>query len=161
MSWDKGDSSCWRTGATFRRAKMSPGSRSTGRRLMVAPAAAVTMFVGPGPMELVAGQVVAELRVLLERLAEPSDDSVAEDAPDAGEERGLPPVTLHVLLREEANQRLRRREPLGPGGVHATAARPGAPPAARGPRGELPARSATPLVLRAGSAPVVCPPRGR
>jgi hypothetical protein len=38
-------------GATLRRAKMSPGSSSTGRRLMVAVAAPVIMLVAPGPME--------------------------------------------------------------------------------------------------------------
>ena len=51
MSWLCSDSSCWSTGATLRRAKMSPGISSTGSRFTVAPAAPVTMFVAPGPME--------------------------------------------------------------------------------------------------------------
>ena len=46
-------SSCWRTGATRRETKMSPGRRRTGTRLTVATAAPVTMFVAPGPIELV------------------------------------------------------------------------------------------------------------
>jgi len=36
---------------------MSPGSSSTGRRLIVAPAAPVTMFVAPGPMDEVQANV--------------------------------------------------------------------------------------------------------
>ena len=50
-SWLCSDSSCWSTGATFRRAKISPGSSRTGMRLMVAVAAPVIMFVAPGPIE--------------------------------------------------------------------------------------------------------------
>ena len=57
MSGVAGDSSCCSTGATLRVAKMSPGSRSTGRRLIVAPAAPVIMFVAPGPIELVQARV--------------------------------------------------------------------------------------------------------
>ena len=36
---------------------MSPGSSSTGTRLIVAPAAPVIMFVAPGPIELVQASV--------------------------------------------------------------------------------------------------------
>src|ERR1700720_4945005 len=57
ISCDEGDSSCCRTGATFRRAKMSPGSSKTGRRFTVAAAAPVTMFVAPGPIEVVQASV--------------------------------------------------------------------------------------------------------
>ena len=53
MSGEAGDSSCCSTGAARRVAKMSPGSSSTGSRLMVAPAAAVIMLVAPGPIEVV------------------------------------------------------------------------------------------------------------
>jgi hypothetical protein len=38
---------------------MSPGSSSTGRRLMVAPAAPVTRLVAPGPMEVVQARVLS------------------------------------------------------------------------------------------------------
>lgn len=48
-----GTSSCWRTGSAGRVAKMSPGSRSTGRWLIVASAAPVTRLVAPGPMDVV------------------------------------------------------------------------------------------------------------
>ena len=53
MSCDEGDSSCCKTGATLRVAKMSPGKSKTGMRLIVARAAPVSMLVAPGPMELV------------------------------------------------------------------------------------------------------------
>jgi hypothetical protein len=38
-------------------ANTSPGSSSTGRRLMVASAAPVTMFVAPGPIDDVQASV--------------------------------------------------------------------------------------------------------
>ncbi len=50
-SSDVGSSSSCRTGLATRVAKMSPGSSSTGSRLMVASAAPVTMFVAPGPID--------------------------------------------------------------------------------------------------------------
>ena len=53
VSWLRGDSSCCRTGAGSRFAKTSPGRSSTGRRLIVAVAAPVTMFVAPGPTDVV------------------------------------------------------------------------------------------------------------
>ena len=46
-------STCWRTGSGPRVAKTSPGRSRSGRRLTWATAAAVTMFVAPGPMEVV------------------------------------------------------------------------------------------------------------
>ncbi len=52
-SWVCGDSSCCRTGAGTRLAKTSPGRSSTGSRLIVAPAAPVTMLVAPGPIDVV------------------------------------------------------------------------------------------------------------
>ncbi len=52
-----GASSCWSTGSATRVAKVSPGRSSTGSRLMVAPAAAVTMLVAPGPTEEVQANV--------------------------------------------------------------------------------------------------------
>ena len=64
MSWELADSSCCRTGATLRRAKISPGNKSTGSRLIVARAAPVTMFVAPGPMEVVHASVLKRLLVL-------------------------------------------------------------------------------------------------
>ncbi len=64
MSWVDGDSSCCSTGATLRRAKISPGSSSTGRRLMVASAAPVIMLVAPGPIDEVQANVRRRLLVL-------------------------------------------------------------------------------------------------
>ncbi len=57
MSSVRGSSSCWSTGSGRRVTKMSEGSSSTGRRLVVASAAPVTMFVAPGPIEDVTAQV--------------------------------------------------------------------------------------------------------
>ena len=51
-SSEPGSSSSCSTGLAARVEKMSPGSSSTGRRLMVASAAPVTMLVAPGPIEL-------------------------------------------------------------------------------------------------------------
>jgi len=50
------------SGATLRLAKRSPGSSSTGKRFTVAIAAPVTIFVAPGPMEVV--QTIALIRKL-------------------------------------------------------------------------------------------------
>ena len=47
---------------------MSPGSSSTGSRLIVASAAPVIMFVAPGPIELV--QTIARRRLAI--LAKPT-----------------------------------------------------------------------------------------
>src|SRR5215468_6790125 len=58
-SCEFGDSSCWSTGATFRRAKISPGKSKTGKRLTVAIAAPVTMLVAPGPIEVVQASVLS------------------------------------------------------------------------------------------------------
>ena len=44
-------------------AKMSPGSSSTGSRLIVASAAPVTMLVAPGPIEVVHANVDSRLRM--------------------------------------------------------------------------------------------------
>ena len=52
-----GVSSCCSTGSAARVANTSPGSSRTGSRLMVAPAAPVTMLVAPGPIELVQAKV--------------------------------------------------------------------------------------------------------
>ena len=46
-------STCCSTGSGRRLANTSPGISSTGRRLTCATAAAVTMLVAPGPIELV------------------------------------------------------------------------------------------------------------
>ena len=60
---------------------------------------------------LVPGLVVGEeLRALVERLADPGDVAVAEDAEAAAEELLLEPVALHKLVREEADEGLRGRE---------------------------------------------------
>ena len=57
-----GSSSCCSTGAGARVAKMSPGSSSTGSRLIVASAAPVTMLVAPGPIEEVTARADSRLR---------------------------------------------------------------------------------------------------
>jgi hypothetical protein len=41
--------------------KISPGSRSTGSLLIVAPAAPVIMFVAPGPIDVVQASVRSRL----------------------------------------------------------------------------------------------------
>jgi hypothetical protein len=56
-SWPWLDSSCCKTGAGARLAKMSPGNSSTGSRLMVAPAAPVIRLVAPGPIDVVHASV--------------------------------------------------------------------------------------------------------
>src|ERR671916_234720 len=61
---------------------------------------------------LVAGLVVREaVGVLLERLADAGDVTVAEDTEAASEETSLRSVSLYVLLRQETHQRLGRRQP--------------------------------------------------
>src|SRR5436305_663458 len=65
MSWVEGDSSCCSTGATLRRAKISPGKSSTGRRLSVANAAPLTILVAPGPIDDVLANVRRRLLVLV------------------------------------------------------------------------------------------------
>jgi hypothetical protein len=52
-SYERGSSSSCSTGLATRVAKTSPGSSSTGIRLIVASAAPVTMLVAPGPIEVV------------------------------------------------------------------------------------------------------------
>ena len=56
-SSERGSSSSCSTGLATRVEKMSPGSSSTGRRLIVASAAPVTMLVAPGPIEEVQASV--------------------------------------------------------------------------------------------------------
>src|SRR5919201_1105239 len=58
-----GTSSCCRTGSGIRDANTSPGNNSTGRRLIVAPAAAVSMFVAPGPIDVVHANVASLFRM--------------------------------------------------------------------------------------------------
>ncbi len=59
---------------------------------------------------LVASLVVAEVGVLLERLADAGDVAVAEDAEAAGEEGLLHAVALGILLLQERDQRLCHRQ---------------------------------------------------
>jgi hypothetical protein len=58
-----GTSSCCSTGSGARDAKTSPGSSSTGIRLIVAPAAPVSMLVAPGPIDVVHAKVARRLRM--------------------------------------------------------------------------------------------------
>ena len=109
---------------------MSPGSSSTGSRLIVAPAAAVSMLVAPGPIEevqakvckpvlglgegrrgvdhglLVAGLVVAKVGILVQRLPDAGHVAVAEDAKAARRKRAAPRHRAPELIFEEVNQRL-------------------------------------------------------
>jgi hypothetical protein len=57
-----GASTCWSTGWGARFANVSPGSSSTGSRLIVASAAPVTMFVAPGPTDDVHANAPSRLR---------------------------------------------------------------------------------------------------
>src|SRR5262249_43746218 len=61
---------------------------------------------------LVAGEVVGELALLLQRLADARDVAVAGDAPAAGEELLAAAVALDVLVDQEAHDRLGGGEPL-------------------------------------------------
>ena len=61
-SWAPGCSSSWSTGGATLVANTSPGSSSTGSRLIVASAAPVTMFVAPGPIEEVQAKADSRLR---------------------------------------------------------------------------------------------------
>ena len=104
-----------------------PGSNSTGSRLTCATAAAVTMLVAPGPIEVVHAiirrrpealakaiaacaiacslwprNVGSASRRLRERLAEPGDIAMAEDRPHAGEKRNLAGLGLDALGSEIA-----------------------------------------------------------
>ncbi len=58
-----GSSSSCSSAPAARVAKTSPGSSSTGNRLMVARAAPVTMFVAPGPIEVVQASVCNRSRI--------------------------------------------------------------------------------------------------
>ena len=129
-------STCCSTGSGRRLANTSPGSSSTGSRLTCATAAAVTMLVAPGPIDV----VQAIMRRRRERLGErdrrmrhrllvvraegrqlsrachsasPSagDVAVAEDRPHAGEQRLRVCPRSRSLRRQVAHQRLRHREP--------------------------------------------------
>ena len=106
-------------------------------RLMVAVAAPVTMLVAPGPIELTQAKVrrrllilakavamcteacsflvmeIAELRILLQRLANAGDAAVAENAEAAGKERLPPAVALDMLVQEELNDGLRHGQSFG------------------------------------------------
>ena len=68
-SCEAGDSSCCSTGAVRRVAKISPGSSSTGSRLIVAVAAPVTRLVAPGPTEVVQAKVRSRLCILAKAAA--------------------------------------------------------------------------------------------
>ena len=62
-------------------------------------------------------EVREQLGALVQRFADPGDVAVAEDAEAAAEEAVLDAVALHDLLREEADESLRSRQP------HATPSR--------------------------------------
>ncbi len=67
---------------------------------------------------LVAGLIVAEVRVLQQRLAHPGHAAVAKDAEASGEEGGLHAVVFHVLVFEKSDQRLGHGQANGGGLVH-------------------------------------------
>ena len=68
-SSDVGSSSCWRTGSGMRVANWSEGKMRTGRRLVVAVAAPVTMLSEPGPIDAVVIQVCRRFVVLAKAAA--------------------------------------------------------------------------------------------
>ena len=113
----------------MRVANVSPGSSSTGSRLMVASAAPVTMLVAPArprcarerpePVALPrvpGGDVDHRLLVargmkrsasrLVKGLADPGDVAVAEDSETTGKERCALDVAFDFLHAQEAHQRL-------------------------------------------------------
>ena len=131
-----GASSCCSTGSGRRDAKTSPGTSSTGSRLTVASAAPVTMFVAPGPIELVQTSAPSRLQLprvadggvhhrllvprlavgeevgpLVERLPDPGDVAVPEDAEAAAEEALPHAVALDLLDGEEPHERLGGGQP--------------------------------------------------
>src|SRR5262245_51086822 len=55
---------------------------------------------------LVLRQVIATLRILLQRLPDARDAPVTEDAQATGEERLTPAVTFDLLAKEESNDSL-------------------------------------------------------
>ena len=57
ISLDEEFSNCCNKGDAVRLEKKSPGINRTGSLLIVAPAAAVIIFVAPGPIELVQTKV--------------------------------------------------------------------------------------------------------
>jgi hypothetical protein len=59
---------------------------------------------------LVAHQDVAEIRVLLQRLTDPTHVAVPEDAQDTGEEGVLVSITLNILVFKKANDGLSGRQ---------------------------------------------------
>ena len=115
---------------------MSPGSSSTGRRLIVAPRGAGD-HVGraradrascrracaagcassrrpprcaPSPARCARGSSGSAPRCCVQRLADAGDVAVAEDAEDAAEERLLAAVARRALLRQKPHHRLRHRQ---------------------------------------------------
>src|SRR5207248_6060671 len=93
-----------RAGHEVRRARTDRRRAREGRKSILHPR------VADGDVDhrlLVARLAVAErLRVLRERLADPGDVPVAEDAPAACEEALLHAVAFDVLLTEEPHQGL-------------------------------------------------------
>ena len=150
-----GNSSCWSTGSATRVANVSPGSSRTGSRLIVASAAPVTMFVAPGPIDVVQASVESRFRIranaddgvdhrlLVAGLAirqepgvassasssacpTPGDVAVAED-PEAALDQALAhAVALGVLGGEEPDDRLADGQPDGPATHDDEAAAPSA-----------------------------------
>ena len=55
---------------------------------------------------LVSAQVIAEVRILLQSLADARDAAVAENAPGSREKRRLAPVPLDELILQESDQGL-------------------------------------------------------
>ena len=118
------------------RRRRRPGRNSTGRRLTCAvrrrgdevgragadrrrarhhPPAEVRLRVGDRRVRhrlLVVRAIGRQLRAVpIQRLAHARDVAVAEDRPDAAEQRHLAPVVHRALRGEVADQRLRHRQP--------------------------------------------------
>src|ERR1035438_4369241 len=132
MSWVCSLSICCKTGATLRRAKMSPGSSSTGMRFTVAVAAPVIMFVAPAP-ELAVDEVRdpaekeprGRRRRHQVRQVQEGDPGGAGEPGDREDDADHPAVARHPALPHAQD-----REGIGPEAPPAVVKEVGADPAA-------------------------------
>ncbi len=84
-------------------------ARPDGRRAGVGTQTVTGFGKAGGEMHaglLVAHQDIWKIEILLQRLADAGDISVAKDAEHSGKKLMLPAISLHILILEKANQRL-------------------------------------------------------
>jgi hypothetical protein len=55
----------------------------------------------------VAGEIITKALILPQRLANTPHIAMSEDSPHPCKKSGLGPITFHVLILQESNQRLR------------------------------------------------------